>query len=134
MVLFLHAARLAMIVFDPYLGSRPLARALAAAPPGELIADNQYYAWSSVFFYANRRALLLNGRVNNLEYGALAPGAPDVFLGDRDLARRWAGPRRCYLLVEAARRRRIEELVGRQVLHLVAESGGKFLFANRPPG
>ncbi|MCX6637984.1 MAG: glycosyltransferase family 39 protein, partial [Acidobacteria bacterium] len=34
MVLFLHAARLAMVVFDPYLGSRPLAEALLRAPPG----------------------------------------------------------------------------------------------------
>ena len=25
-----------------------------AAPPGELIADDQYYTWSSVFFYTNR--------------------------------------------------------------------------------
>ena len=52
------------------------------APPGQLIADNQYYTFSSVFFYTNRRALLLNGRVNNLEYGSYAPGAPDVFIDD----------------------------------------------------
>ena len=30
MVLFFHAARLAMVVFDPYLSSRPLAEALQA--------------------------------------------------------------------------------------------------------
>ena len=39
MILFLHAARLAMIVFDPYLSSRPLADALLKAPPGQLIED-----------------------------------------------------------------------------------------------
>jgi 4-amino-4-deoxy-L-arabinose transferase-like glycosyltransferase len=133
MVIFFHAARLALVAFDPYLGSRRLAQALLAAPAGDLIADNQYYVWSSVFFYANRTALLLNGRVNNLEYGSLAPGAPDVFLGDRDLPPRWAAPHRCYLLVEAAQVRRIEALVGRPSLHLVAESGGKLLFSNRPP-
>ena len=32
MVLFLHAARLAMVVFDPYLSSRPLAEALLRSP------------------------------------------------------------------------------------------------------
>ena len=73
MVLFLHAARLAMVVFDPYLSSRPLAEALLKAPPGELIEDNAYYTFSSVFFYANRRGLLLNGRQTNLEYGSYAP-------------------------------------------------------------
>src|ERR1019366_10632500 len=70
MVLFFHAARAAMVTWDPYMSSRPLAEALLKAPPGELIVDDQYYAFSSVFFYTNRRALLLNGRVNNLEYGS----------------------------------------------------------------
>src|SRR5262249_38832988 len=73
MVLFFHAARLALVVFDPYMASRPLAQALLDSPPGKLIVDDQYYTFSSVFFYTNRRALLLNGRVNNLEYGSYAP-------------------------------------------------------------
>ncbi len=132
MVLFFHAARLAMIVFDPYLGSRPLAEALRHAPPGRLIADNQYYTWSSVFFYSNRHALLLNGRVNNLEYGSYAPGAPAVFVGDKDLAGLWAEPQRWYLLVEGPSVGRIEGIVGRERLHLVLASGGKFLFSNLP--
>jgi hypothetical protein len=39
MVLFSHAARLAMVVFDPYLSSRPLAKALMESPPGALITQ-----------------------------------------------------------------------------------------------
>ena len=62
---------------------------LVSAPPGQLIVDNQYYTFSSIFFYTNRRALLLNGRVNNLEYGSYAPGAPDVFIDDAEFARLW---------------------------------------------
>ena len=88
MVLFFHAARLALVVFDPYLSSRPLAEALLQAPPGKLIVDDQYYTFSSVFFYTNRRAFLLNGRVNNLEYGSYAPDAPqDVFIDDDEFRR-----------------------------------------------
>src|SRR5260370_29143393 len=75
MVLFLHAARVAMVVFDPYLSSRPLADALMKGPPGRLIEDNAYYTFSSVFFYTNRRGLLLNGRKTNLEYGSSAPAS-----------------------------------------------------------
>ena len=71
MVLFFQAARLAMVVFDPYLSSRPLAEALLRAPDGELIVDHHYYTFSSVFFYTNRTALLLNGRFNNLVYGVV---------------------------------------------------------------
>jgi hypothetical protein len=132
MVLFLHAARIALITFDPYLGSRELAIAFKAAPPGELIVDNQYYAFSSVFFYSDvRRALLLNGRVNNLEYGSYAPGAPNVFIDDQHFFKLWTSERRYYVVVEKPSVARLEELVGRDALNLVKESGGKFLFTNR---
>ncbi len=132
MVMFFQAARLAMVVFDPYLSSRPLASALNAAPPGRLILDDQYYTWSSIIFYTNRTAMLLNGLVNNLEYGSNAPDAPrDVFIGDRDLARLWPSNGRYYLLVEKPSVPRIEGIVGSGALHQVAESGGKFLFTNR---
>lgn len=130
MVLFLHAARIAMVVFDPYLSSRPLANALIQAPPGQLIEDNAYYTFSSVFFYANRRALLLNGRQTNLEYGSYAPDAPNVFLDDAHFARLWRRPERYYLLVEGPAMPRIEGLVGRPELHIVAASGGKYLLTN----
>jgi hypothetical protein len=130
MLLFLHAARIAMVVFDPYLSSRPLANALLKAPPGQLIEDNAYYTFSSVFFYTNRRGLLLNGRQTNLEYGSHAPGAPDVFLDDSGFAQLWRKSERYYLLVEGPSVARIETLVGRPDLHVVAESGGKFLLTN----
>ncbi len=51
MVLFFHAARLAMAVFDPYLSSRPLAEAILKSPEGTLIIDHHYYTYSSIFFY-----------------------------------------------------------------------------------
>ena len=131
MALFLQAARIAMVAFDPYLASRPLADALIAAPPGKLILDNQYYAWSSVIFYTNRRAMLLNGRVNNLEYGSNDPTAPkDVFIDDAGFQRRWSSPERHYILVEKPSVPRIAGLVGTAALHVVKESGGKFLFTN----
>ena len=67
MLFFVHAARLAMVAFDPYLSSRPLADAFHDSPPGNLIIDHEYYAFSSVLFYTNREALLLNGEYTNAE-------------------------------------------------------------------
>jgi Dolichyl-phosphate-mannose-protein mannosyltransferase len=131
MALFFHAARLALVTFDPYLGSRPVAEALNASAPGSLVVDDQYYAFSSVFFYTNRTALLLNGRINNLEYGSYAPGAPDVFLDDTEFARLWNSPARFYLVAAAPAVARFEKLVGKEGLHVVLESGGKFLFCNQ---
>jgi 4-amino-4-deoxy-L-arabinose transferase-like glycosyltransferase len=131
MVVFLHAARLALVVFDPYLSSRPLAEALNRSPGGTLIFDGPYYTFSSVVFYANRNALLVNGRVNNLEYGSYAPGAPPVFLDDAGLARLWSSPGRRYLAAENRALPRLEALLGRESLHRMVESGGKSLFSNR---
>jgi 4-amino-4-deoxy-L-arabinose transferase-like glycosyltransferase len=132
MVLFFHAARLAMVVFDPYLSSRPLAEALLRAPKGKLIVDHHYYTFSSVFFYTNRSALLLNGRFNNLVYGSYAPGAPDVFIDDAQWKRMWMGAERCYVVATDYAVPRFEKLVGKVALHVVAASGGKVVLTNRP--
>jgi 4-amino-4-deoxy-L-arabinose transferase-like glycosyltransferase len=129
MVLFLHASRMALVVFDPYLSSRPLAEALRHAPAGQLIVDGAYYPFSSVIFYSNKTALLLNGRVNNLEYGSYAPGSPHVFIQDAEFVEDW-GKMRCYLVVDHGGVARLSALVGPDRFHQVAESGGKFLFTN----
>ena len=132
MVLFFQASRIALIVFDPYLSSRPLANALLRSPAGELIEDRTYYAFSSVFFYTNRNALLLNGRRLNLSYGSYAPGAPNVFIDDVQLKELWSKADRYYLVTSHAELPRIEAAVGRDKLNVVAASGGKYLFTNQP--
>jgi len=132
MVIFFHAARLALVVFDPYFSSRPLAEALLKSPDGTLIVNHHYYTFSSVFFYTNRSAFLLNGRFQNLEYGAYAPGVPDVFIDDSEFENKWVEPGRYYLLATDSSVGRLEGLVGRSQLALVAESGGKSLFTNHP--
>ena len=135
MILFIHAARLALVVFDPYLSSRPLAEALNHEPRGKLILDDQYYTFSSVVFYAEayhgQQILLLNGRVNNLEYGSYAPDAPrDVFIDDAGFRDRWLSQDLFYICVEKPQVERLEKLVSREALHPVIESGGKFVFRN----
>ena len=132
MVLFFHAARLAMVVFDPYLSSRPLAEALLRSPEGKLIVDHHYYTFSSVFFYTNRSALLLNGRFNNLVYGSYAPDAPDVFIDDAQWKNMWLGADRCYVVASDYAVPRFEKLVGKGMLNVVAASGGKVVLTNHP--
>jgi 4-amino-4-deoxy-L-arabinose transferase-like glycosyltransferase len=131
MVLFFHAARLAMVTFDPYLSSRPLAEALLNSPPGELVVDHHYYTFSSIFFYTNRTAWLLNGKVNNLIYGSYAPGAPNVFLLDGEWKDRWLSPQRYYLVADSGKEPEFEKLVGKNTLFLVAQSGGKMVLTNQ---
>jgi len=132
MIVFLQAARIALIDFDPYLGSYPLAVALEHGAPGGLIGANEYYAFSSVYFYTNRLALLLNGRAANLEYGSYAPGAPQVFIDDAKFTELWNSTSRWYLLVYGSTVPHIEQLVGRANMHVVKENGGNFLLTNQP--
>jgi 4-amino-4-deoxy-L-arabinose transferase-like glycosyltransferase len=132
MVLFFHAARIAMVAFDPYLSSRPLAEAIERAPRGHLVVDHHYYTFSSIFFYTNQTAWLLNGRFNNLVYGSYAPGAPNVFLNDGQWKDLWLGPERYYLVAKDEERARFEALVGSNALFPVAQSGGKMVVTNRP--
>lgn len=131
MVLFFQAARVALITFEPTLGSRPLAEALLRAPEGTLIVDDQYYSFSSVFFYANRTALLLNGRVNNLEYGSYAPNAPKVFISDADFEKLWRSGERYYLVADGKPAERIHKLVEGAEWNAIAETGGKLLIKNQ---
>jgi 4-amino-4-deoxy-L-arabinose transferase-like glycosyltransferase len=132
MVLLFHAARLAMVAFDPYLSSRPLAEALENSPKGTLIVDHHYYWFSSVFFYTNRSALLLNGRFMNLEYGSYAPGAPDVFIDDSQFKELWLKPERSYIVARQSALPRLQSIVGSAQLNLVVTSGGKVLLTNHP--
>lgn len=135
MVLFFHAARLALVIFDPYMSCRPLAQALLRAPQGQLIVDHQYYDFSSVLFYTDRRALLLNARINNLVYGSYAPAAPQVFIDDAQFEKRWQEPARYYLLADRDGALRARTLLEGDPLYVAAVSGRKLLLTNHPlPG
>ncbi len=130
MVLFFQAARLALVVFDPYLSSHNLAKAILKAPPGTIIVDHHYYTYSSVYFYTDRTSLLLNGRFNNLVYGSYAPGAPDVFIDDADFKRRWLSPQRYYFVVDEPGIKRISPLVPGIKDNVLVSSGGKYVLSN----
>ncbi|HTR47843.1 MAG TPA: glycosyltransferase family 39 protein [Verrucomicrobiae bacterium] len=132
MVLFFHAARVAMTVFDPFLASRPLAEALLKSPDGTLISEGHYYEFSSVFFYTNRTGLLSapNDRRVNLEYGSYAPGAPKVFIDGAEFKSLWLAPSRSYLLAALADVPRYEAMAGGGEFQMVASCGGRALVTN----
>jgi 4-amino-4-deoxy-L-arabinose transferase-like glycosyltransferase len=130
MVLFYQAARLALVAFDPFLSSRPLANAILDSPPGMVIVDTQYWLLSSIPFYTGRPELLLNGRWFNLEYGSNAPGSPNVFIDDAEFRRIWFTSQRYYLVTKDTNVPRLEQLVGAGNLDLVAKSGGKRVYTN----
>jgi len=131
MVLFFHAARLALVVFDPYMSSRPLAEALLQSPGGNLIAEGHYYEFSSVFFYTDRQGLLCGSRRVNLEYGSNAPGAPHAFIDDSQFRKIWLEPNRYYLVAYSSSLPNFENLAGPEHFHVVRTGGGKVLLTNQ---
>jgi 4-amino-4-deoxy-L-arabinose transferase-like glycosyltransferase len=132
MIVFFHAARIAMVSFDPLLSSKPLADAFLKAPEGTLIAQGHFYEFSSVFFYTGREGLLSTDRRVNLEYGSFAPGAMHSFIDDDELQNLWKADKRCYLFVDGVRLPKYQGLLTTAQMYPVARSGGKFLFTNEP--
>lgn len=132
MVVFIHAARLAMVTFDPFLSSRPLVKVLERSPQGALIIDHHYFWYSSVFFYTDRTALLLNGRRFGMVYGSYAPTSADPFIDDTQFQALWQKPARYYLFAKDSQFNDLAGLVGAKQLITVSTSGGKMLLTNHP--
>ncbi|HTV14156.1 MAG TPA: glycosyltransferase family 39 protein, partial [Acidobacteriaceae bacterium] len=130
MIVFYQGARLALIRFDPLMGSRDLAARIVDGPPGKVIVDHHYYTFSSIAWYTGRPELLLNGRWNNFEYGSNAPDVPDVFLNDEKLATLWPQAQRYYLVAKEDQMPRFDQLLGAANIQVLMASGGKVLLTN----
>jgi 4-amino-4-deoxy-L-arabinose transferase-like glycosyltransferase len=132
LVCLFQAARIAMVSFDPYLSSAPLAEVLKRSPKGTLISNGPYYTFSSVYFYTDYQAFILNGRVNNLEYGSYARDGSRVFIGEQEFARVWGKAERCYVATEDDKLPALRRLVGACPMYLLTRAGGKSIWSNLP--
>jgi len=131
---FLFAANLAFQVFEPRLSSRDLAQIIQRElkPEDQIVLYGDFYYGCTISFYTQRRTLIYNGRYYALEYGSNYPDAPKTFLTDSDFPQLWRRPQRVFLFVP---QHKYEELLVRLPLestYLVAQSGGKAVYVNRP--
>ncbi|PWT84264.1 MAG: hypothetical protein C5B57_05145 [Blastocatellia bacterium] len=136
MVGFCHAANLAFQIFEPRLSSRPLADQMRGRllPSDRLVVYGEFEQACSFSFYTDQAAWIYNGRYNGLEFGSHFPDAPDIFLDDRRFAELWQGAERVFLFVPPEQRAAALARVPEGTRHIVAEVGGKTLFANRAAG
>ena len=134
MLAFFHSANLAYATFEPRLSSRPLADELLKwlQPSDRLVIYGEFDAGSSLTFYTRRQALIYNGRYNGLEFGSYFPGAPQIFLTDREFPSLWDGPARVFMFVPPDQRQEALLRLPLARAYFVAEKGGKALFVNRP--
>jgi hypothetical protein len=134
MALFFFAANIALGVFGPYLSSKPLVQKLLPdLGKDDLLAIyGEFDASSSVGFYANRRLLIWNGRYNNLLPGSRYADAPQIFYEDAEFLPIWQGPQRVVLFVPSEKRPDVAKWLPLAGTFLIAESGGKAVYSNRP--
>jgi hypothetical protein len=85
-----------------------------------------------VGFYTNRRLLIWNGRYNNLLPGSHYPDAPQIFYEDEEFLPIWQGAPRVFLFVPAEKRPDAKKWLPAGETYLIAESGGKAVYSNRP--
>ncbi len=133
--MFLVAAHIAYVRFQPMLSSRAMANTLnrIAAPQDVLMLYGDQSYGSSILFYTQRHAYLVNGRSSSMEWGSDYPDAPHIFLNDAQLLSMWGrGPRK-FLFVPPDHnyREHVATLLGKRA-YLVQEVSDKELLTDRP--
>ena len=131
MTVFLIAAHIALVRFDPFLGSRIMARQIAPElrPADRVMIYGDQSFGSSLLFYLRRPIELVNGNTTSMWWGSTYPDAPKIFLDDRELQRAWNSPERVFLFVPQYERAKVEALLPGP-LHIASEASGKVIFVN----
>jgi 4-amino-4-deoxy-L-arabinose transferase-like glycosyltransferase len=130
---FLIAAHIALVRFEPMLSSRAMADTINHIAKGDatLILYGDVADGSSLLFYTQRQALLVNGRVSSMLWGSNYPDASPVLISDADLLALWGnGPRR-FLFVPGDVRAHVAGLLGTRA-YLLQELSDKALYTDRP--
>ena len=133
MAVFLIAAHIALVRFDPFLGSRTMARQIAPelGPADRVMIYGDQSFGSSLLFYLRRPIELVNGNTTSMWWGSTYPDAPHIFLDDQDLQRAWNSPQRVFLFVPQHERPKVEALLPGP-MHVASEASGKVIFTNHP--
>jgi hypothetical protein len=131
MAIFLIAAHIALVRFDPFLGSRTMARQIAPElrPADRVMIYGDQSFGSSLLFYLRRPIELVNGNTTSMWWGSTYPDAPHIFLEDQDLLRAWNSPERIFLFVPQHERAKVEALLPGP-LQIASEMSGKVIFTN----
>jgi 4-amino-4-deoxy-L-arabinose transferase-like glycosyltransferase len=132
---FLIAAHSALVRFEPMLSSHAMAETINHITKGggdaTLILYGDVADGSSLLFYTQRQALLVNGRLSSVLWGSNYPDAPSVLISDADLLALWGtGPRR-FLFVPGEVRTHVTNLLGARA-YLLQELSDKALYTDRP--
>ncbi len=131
MALFLVAAHVALVRFDPYLSSRVLERRLeqVVRPEDRVLIYGDHSYGSSIVYYLPHRVELVNGRTSSLWFGSSFPDAPKIFWDDDDLVRLWNSSVRVFVFAPDFEQKKVRALLGGAPQEF-ATSSGKVIYVN----
>ncbi len=142
MAVFLVAAHIAFVRFQPLLSSRSMAEVInSVKQPGDrLLVYGDLSNASSVVFYTDMQALLINGRISSMIWGSFYPDAPHIFLDDTELKAMWGAGhsgKRLFMVVPPESAAHVEALLGRQNLYILKQlsdetAAERTLYTDRP--
>jgi hypothetical protein len=131
MVVLLACVHISFITFSPILSSYDLAQAIRKQfrPGDEIVIGNEYHKASTLNFYTEEQVHVLHEPSGALWYGAKFSDSPHIFETPESLAARWKGPNRVFFWTD------IEDPDALHGLEhfVIAQSGGKTIYSNRPP-
>ena len=133
MAVFLIAAHIALVRFDPFLGSEIMAKKIAPElkPTDRVMIYGDQSFGSSLLFYLRRPIELVDGNTTSMWWGSTYPDAPHIFLDDEQLVQAWNSNQRVFLFVPQYEREKVEALLLKP-LHIASEASGKVIFTNHP--
>lgn len=150
---FLVAAHIAFVRFEPMLSSRAMADTILRIrggggasmitavhqQPSQIILYGDQADGSSIIFYTGQQALLDNHApaddpcpgTTSMLWGSCYPDAPKIFIGDGELLAGWGNGPRKFLFVPGDWHDHVEALLGSRAVKL-EELSDKTLYTDRP--
>ena len=134
MIAFLPVTVEGFALFAKSRSVRTLTEAIAlrANPLDVLAHEGALENSASWLLTLDRPVAIVNGLQSNLAFGATFPEAREVFWDARRLREVWQGERRVFLLSAASPEQSVMRDFPPAEVHLLAHTGGRWLYSNRP--
>jgi 4-amino-4-deoxy-L-arabinose transferase-like glycosyltransferase len=129
---FLPAAGDGMALFARTRSARIVTEALVLRlqPGDQVMHEGPLENSASLLLAVDRPVTVVNGLHSSLAFGATFPEARDVFWDGTRLAQEWPKPGRRFLVTGLAPERSVVRTLPPGSTHLVAQGGGRWLYAN----
>jgi 4-amino-4-deoxy-L-arabinose transferase-like glycosyltransferase len=122
-----------LYVVEPHHSAEAVAEAITShAAAADVIVHEGSLEYSAALpFYTGRRVVVVNGTRGDLDIASRRPEAEGWFLETDQLARRWAGGERLFLVTQRPRETSVVAALPAGSTHLIGRFGSRWLYSNR---